>query len=223
MRSKLECCASSRETASAVVRLRVPRKSRLILGGRSWHVAPRPRAEGERPLAGAMPLSSARNTTTTSAARRARAPISSAAPSPEKKRAAARVRLVHGRQPDWRWRQLLVRRSTAARRSRDDSRLCSVILWGLSRPQPAWHVAHTQQALVLRLLPRNIERWSACAWFTRVRRLGVGGCSWHVVPRLRADGERLLAGAVPLLSACADHYQRGTARAHNKLACCASS
>ena len=44
---------------SAVVRSHVPRESRLVLGGRSWHVAPRPCAEGERPLAGAVPLSSA--------------------------------------------------------------------------------------------------------------------------------------------------------------------
>ena len=58
-RSTLACCASSRETASAVPRSRVPRKSRLILGGRSWYVAPRPRTEGEGPLGGAMPLPSA--------------------------------------------------------------------------------------------------------------------------------------------------------------------
>ena len=45
-RNKLECCASSRETANAVARSRAPRKSRVILGGRSWYVAPRPHAEG---------------------------------------------------------------------------------------------------------------------------------------------------------------------------------
>ena len=56
VRSKLACRTSSRESASAVAHSRVPRKSRLILGGRSWHVAPRPRIEGERPLAGAVPL-----------------------------------------------------------------------------------------------------------------------------------------------------------------------
>ena len=39
----------------------MPRESRLILGGHNWHVAPRPRAEGARPLAGAVPLSNAWN------------------------------------------------------------------------------------------------------------------------------------------------------------------
>ena len=53
-RNKLALCASTRETANAVACSRVPQKSRLMLGGRSWYVAPRPRAEKERPLAGAM-------------------------------------------------------------------------------------------------------------------------------------------------------------------------
>ena len=57
-RNKLACCASSRETASAVPYSRVPHKSRLILEGRSWYVTPRPRAEGERPLEGATSLPS---------------------------------------------------------------------------------------------------------------------------------------------------------------------
>ena len=51
--SKLECCASSREIASAVARSRLPCERRLILRGRSWLVTPRSRAEGERPLTGA--------------------------------------------------------------------------------------------------------------------------------------------------------------------------
>ena len=58
-RIKLASYASSRETATAVPRLRVTHKRRLILGGRSWDVAPRPRAEGERPLVSAVPLLSA--------------------------------------------------------------------------------------------------------------------------------------------------------------------
>ena len=58
-RNKLALCASTRETASAVARSSVPRKSRLLLGGRTWYVAPRSHAEGERPLGGAMPLPSA--------------------------------------------------------------------------------------------------------------------------------------------------------------------
>ena len=58
-RSKLANCASSRETASAVARSRLPREHRLVLGGRNKCVVPRPRAEGERPLVGAIPLPSA--------------------------------------------------------------------------------------------------------------------------------------------------------------------
>ena len=46
--------ASSRQTASAVARSCVQHKSRLIVGGRSWYVAPRQRAEREKPPAGAM-------------------------------------------------------------------------------------------------------------------------------------------------------------------------
>ena len=58
---------------------------------------------------------------------------------------------------------------------------------------------------------------------TRGSWLGVGGRSWHVAPRARAEGERPLAGAVLFVSARADHNQRGTARARSKLECCASS
>ena len=46
--SKLACCAFFRPTESAVARSRAPRENRLILGGRSWHVAPRPRADGRK-------------------------------------------------------------------------------------------------------------------------------------------------------------------------------
>ena len=40
-RSKLECIATSRETASAVPRARVPCECRLRVGGHSSHIAPR--------------------------------------------------------------------------------------------------------------------------------------------------------------------------------------
>ena len=48
-RSKLETGAASRETASALPRSLMQRESRLILGGRSWHVSLLSRTEGERP------------------------------------------------------------------------------------------------------------------------------------------------------------------------------
>ena len=58
-RRKLACSAFSRETAIAVAPSRVPRKSRLSLGGNQWHVTPRPHAEGKGSLSGALPLPSA--------------------------------------------------------------------------------------------------------------------------------------------------------------------
>ena len=47
--------ATSRETASVVALARVPRESRLCVGGRSWNVATRSCTEGERPPAGTVP------------------------------------------------------------------------------------------------------------------------------------------------------------------------
>ena len=54
-RSKLACCAFSQETASAVACSRMPRCSWLTMGNLSWHVAPRPLADGERLIAGVVP------------------------------------------------------------------------------------------------------------------------------------------------------------------------
>ena len=45
------CFATSRETASAVALVRVPRECRLRVEGHSSHVEPRSCTEGERPLA----------------------------------------------------------------------------------------------------------------------------------------------------------------------------
>ena len=47
------------ECSGALARSGVPRDSRLILGGHSWYVAPRPRVDGEGPLASAVALPSA--------------------------------------------------------------------------------------------------------------------------------------------------------------------
>ena len=77
-RNKPACCAYSQEAASAVARSRVPRESRLVLGGRNWHVSPRPWAEGEKPFACAVPFF-VRGPSGTSATRRARARTSRAA------------------------------------------------------------------------------------------------------------------------------------------------
>ena len=164
----------------------------LGVGGRSWHVAPRPRAEEERPLAGAVP--SRHEPTTTSAARRAREASSRAAPPPQRQRAQARLRCVtrgaglvleaaagtshHGRAPKERGLSPAQRLSKA---------------WADHNQRGT---ARAQQARVLRLLSRDSERRRAALRDTR-RWLGVGGRSWHVAPRPRAEGERPLAGTCP--------------------------
>ena len=56
-RNKLECCASSPEAVSAGAS--APRRW-LGFGGRNWHVAPKARAEGKRPLASPTSLYRAR-------------------------------------------------------------------------------------------------------------------------------------------------------------------
>ena len=53
-RGRLACCVTSRETASAVARARVPRESRLRVGGHSSHAASRSCAERERPSVDAV-------------------------------------------------------------------------------------------------------------------------------------------------------------------------
>ena len=84
--------------------------------------------------------------TTANAVRRASAAASSAAPPPERQRAPARVGLLHTRQKAWRWRPQLARPTVAARRRREASRLCSVLLWRIKRSQPARHGARAAAA-----------------------------------------------------------------------------
>ena len=72
VRGNLACFATSQETASTVARARVPRKSRLCVGGHSSHVAPQSCTEGERPCPMMYPFV-ARRPIAVSAAQRARA------------------------------------------------------------------------------------------------------------------------------------------------------
>ena len=95
-RGKLACCASSQETVNAVARARMPRESRLCVGGRSWHVAPRSRNE-ERCLPPVYCLSNMRNTITTSAARHARTASSRAVPPRERQAPQWRARVCHAK------------------------------------------------------------------------------------------------------------------------------
>ena len=81
--SKLACCASSRETASAVVRSHVPRESRLVLGQAAAGTSHHSRAPKERDLSPVQCPCLTRGTTTASAARCARAASSSARTFPQ--------------------------------------------------------------------------------------------------------------------------------------------
>ena len=64
--------------------------------------------------------------------------------------------------------------------------------------------------------PQRQRAQRACATQDTRHWLGVGGRSWHVAPRARAERERPLAGAMSLFIACTDHNHRGTARARTK-------
>ena len=55
-RRKRACCASSRQTANAVARLRAPRERRLLVGGCCLHVGARSCTKKDRLLTGAVPL-----------------------------------------------------------------------------------------------------------------------------------------------------------------------
>ena len=82
------------------------------------------------------------------------------------------------------------------------------------------HGAHTLQARVLRLLPRDSERRCACAARDTRHWFGIGGHSWHVAPRARVEGERPLKQEVSFQRAQPDYGQRSMPRAHSKLERC---
>ena len=123
--SKFACYASSRETASAVARSRLPRKSGLVLGGRRWYVAPRPRVEGEGALVGTLSVSNAwadHNQRGTARAQQAR--VLRLLP----RNSERSVALAHAtRTPAGSGRPQLVRRTTAARRKREAFGRCNTL------------------------------------------------------------------------------------------------
>ena len=92
-RSKPECCASAPETANSSAPVSRDTRRLLVVGGRSWHVAPWSCARRERPIAGTA-SSVLRKKITTSATRCARAVRPSAAPPPQRQRALVRLRCV---------------------------------------------------------------------------------------------------------------------------------
>ena len=121
-RGKLACFATSRETAGAVARKRVPRESRLCgAGGHSSHVAPRSCTGLERPSAGAVPLYSTQadhNQRGTARARHARVFRHLLRDGQRSGACCSRAT----RNPAVRWRSQLARRTTVLRRKREASR-----------------------------------------------------------------------------------------------------
>ena len=124
-RSKLAYGAASRETVSRVARSCVPREHWLIMGGRSWYVAPRPHAEGKSPFVGVASLPCARgNHNQRSTARALQARVLRLLPR-NSKRSSAHTRATPKRADSG--RPQLVRGTTAVRRRREASCHCSVL------------------------------------------------------------------------------------------------
>ena len=98
-----------------------PRESRLCLGGRSWHVAARSCADGERRLAGSVTFK-AYGLTTTSVSWRARVARMRAAPPPNRQRAQWRARVRATRMLAVPRRPQLARRTTVLHQRRKASR-----------------------------------------------------------------------------------------------------
>ena len=210
-RSKLACCASSRETASAVVRSHVPRESRVILGDRSWHVAARPRAEGERPLTGAAPLLGAwidHKQRGTARTQQKACVLRLLSRDSERSGAPARAtqyRMILG---GHHWHVAL----------RPYAEL-EVPLAGAALLPSGWtdknrrSTVRARSKLACCTSCRETASAVARPRVPHESRLVMGGYRWHVAPRPRAEEERPLASAVPLPSARVDHNQRCTARA----------
>ena len=114
--------------SDAVPSSRVPREGQLILslGGSSWHVAPRPHAEREGPLAGAVPLPSARTDRSQRGTVRAQQQTRMVHLLPrDSERSGAPTRATR-QLGDSGWPQL-ARRTTATHRSREASRRRSAL------------------------------------------------------------------------------------------------
>ena len=184
----------SRRSSSA--RARVPRESRLCIGGRSWHVAPRSCTEGERAPAGAVPAHSAW-ADHNSAARRVRASSSRAVPSPERQPAQWRSRLCHIK-AGWH-----VAPRCCTERERAPAGAVSFHRAWASNGQRG--TTHARSQLVCSAIFPKLASAVALARVPSESRLCVRGRSWHVAPRSCTEGERAPAGAVPAHSAWADH------------------
>ena len=196
----------------------------LGVGGRSLHVAPRARDEGERPLVGAGSFRSESADHDQSGTARARSKLercpsslvttSAGAPAP------CDTRRWLGA---WRWKPRLARRRTGANRMKVASHWRGAVRQLMSRPQPACQGARVADSSAAPHPSESERRRTSAARETR-RCLGVGGRSWHVAPQGHAEGKRPLNGTVRLCTTRDDdNNQRSTARAFRKLECYASS
>ena len=180
----------------------------LGVGCRSWHVAPRARAEEKWPLDGAVRFGTTRDDNNQRGTARAFSKLECCAsslvttsaemPAPHDMRrwlgvggcswhVTPRARTV-GERP--------LTGAVSFYRARADHNQR-----GTARAQ--------QQARVLRPISSDSERRDTQRW------LGIGGRSWHVTPRARIEGERPLAGAVSLSGVSRPHPARRGARAQH--------
>ena len=172
----------------------VPRESRLCVGRRSWHIATRSCAEGEKRIAvrwscmGYEP-------TTTSAARSARVASMRAAPPPMRQLARSRAR--HAKASC----ALKAAAGTSHQDLAPKDRSLSSVQWPwIGCGQTITSAARHARVASTRAAPTR-ERDSDCsgvpARLPRESRLCVGGRSWYVAPRSCTEGERPFAGAAP--------------------------
>ena len=160
-RGKPACFATSRETASTVALVRVPREPWLRVGGHSSHVAPRSRTEGERLSAGAVPPYSARTDHSQRSTARARGKLACL---PPRERQPAQWRLRVGHANVGCVLEVTARTSHHGLAKRKEASCqCSTLPYSVGRSQPARHGARARQARVFCHLPRDSKRSGACS------------------------------------------------------------
>ena len=165
-RDKLSCFATSRETATAVAPVRMPRECRLSgAGGHSSHVAPRSCAETKGPSAGAVPFHGALADHSQRSTARARGMLACFATSRDTPGAVALAR-----------RSREIRLCVGGHSSRVGPRSCTgkerppagaVPLYSMQADHNQRSKTRTRQARVFRHLPRDSQRSGARARATR--------------------------------------------------------
>ena len=171
------------------------RGRRSGVGGRRWHIAPRPCAEGERPLAGATPFVGLEHPQPARRSARAQqARMLSLLPRGSERRPAC-DRLTRGRRSGFGGRCWYVAPQPCTKGERPLAGAVPFV-W-LGTPTTSAARSRAQKPGVVRLRPRDSERTRASACLTRGRRFGTRSRSGHVASQPRAKGEMPLASAVP--------------------------